>query len=309
MYLDEDWINGEAQVTELLREAGLISEDQPQPTPRVHRSGDRRGDLPDPVVVQTGERWRRRPQPGSSPPSLPRCSPPTWRSERRECGARRPRIRCSARSTLLLIWQIASILLGYRVRAAAHAGRRGQRRCGTTSWGTRSKASRRDGVRRILGDPSARRCTGSSRALALGVPIGILMGRYRYAKNFFFDLVYLAANIPLIVYAILGLILFGLGDAGPAFVVALLVLPVIALNVAAGVEGVDRNLIAMSRAYHRPASSGPAAHRRSRRSPRSCSLRLEVRSPRRGSWRPSRKRSAGRSGSASRSARRSRASR
>jgi NitT/TauT family transport system permease protein len=92
-------------------------------------------------------------------------------------------------------------------------------------------------------------------AFALGVPIGILMGRYRYAKNFFFDLVYLAANIPLIVYAILGLMLFGLGDAGPAFVVTLLVLPVIALNVAAGVEGVDRNLIAMSRAYHRPASA------------------------------------------------------
>ena len=92
-------------------------------------------------------------------------------------------------------------------------------------------------------------------AFALGVPIGILMGRYRYAKNFFFDLVYLAANIPLIVYAILGLMLFGLGDAGPAFVVTLLVLPVIALNVAAGVESVDRNLLAMSRAYHRPASA------------------------------------------------------
>ena len=32
VYLDEEWIRGEAQVTELLREAGLISEDQPQPT-------------------------------------------------------------------------------------------------------------------------------------------------------------------------------------------------------------------------------------------------------------------------------------
>ena len=74
-------------------------------------------------------------------------------------------------------------------------------------------------------------------AVVVGVPIGILMGRYRYAKNFFFDMVYLAANVPLIVYAILGILLFGLGDAGPAFVVALLVLPVIALNVAAGRRG------------------------------------------------------------------------
>ena len=89
-------------------------------------------------------------------------------------------------------------------------------------------------------------------AVVVGVPVGILMGRYRYAKNFFFDMVYLAANVPLIVYAILGILLFGLGDAGPAFVVALLVLPVIALNVAAGVEGVDRQLLAMSQAYGRP---------------------------------------------------------
>jgi NitT/TauT family transport system permease protein len=96
---------------------------------------------------------------------------------------------------------------------------------------------------------------GFAGALLVGVPIGILMGRYRYAKNFFFDLVYLAANVPLIVYAILGLLLFGLGDTGPAFVVALLVLPVISLNVAAGVEGVDRNLLSMSRAYGMPTSA------------------------------------------------------
>jgi hypothetical protein len=31
-YLDEAWIEGEAPITELLREAGLISDDQPQPT-------------------------------------------------------------------------------------------------------------------------------------------------------------------------------------------------------------------------------------------------------------------------------------
>jgi NitT/TauT family transport system permease protein len=96
---------------------------------------------------------------------------------------------------------------------------------------------------------------GFAGALLAGVPIGILMGRYRYAKNFFFDFVYIAANVPLIVYAILGLLLFGLGDAGPAAVVGLLVLPVIALNVAAGVEGVDRNLLRMSQAYEVPSSS------------------------------------------------------
>jgi NitT/TauT family transport system permease protein len=91
-------------------------------------------------------------------------------------------------------------------------------------------------------------------AVVAGVPIGILMGRYRYAKNYFFDFVYLAANVPLIVYSILAVVLFGLGDLGPAVVVALLVLPDIALNVAAGVEGVDRRLLAMSRVYEQPAA-------------------------------------------------------
>ncbi len=92
-------------------------------------------------------------------------------------------------------------------------------------------------------------------AVVVGVPIGILMGRFKYAKNFFFDFIYLAANVPLIIYAILSLVLFGLSDTGPAVVVALLVLPIVALNVAAGVEGVDQNLLAMSRAYGLPTRS------------------------------------------------------
>jgi NitT/TauT family transport system permease protein len=89
-------------------------------------------------------------------------------------------------------------------------------------------------------------------AVVVGIPIGVLMGRYQYAKNYFFDFVYLLANVPLIVYAILAVVLFGLGDIGPAVVVGLLVLPDIALNVAAGVEGVDRRLLSMSRAYEQP---------------------------------------------------------
>jgi NitT/TauT family transport system permease protein len=91
-------------------------------------------------------------------------------------------------------------------------------------------------------------------AVVVGLPVGLLMGRYRYAKAFFHDLVYLAANVPLIVYAVLSLILFGISDIGPAFVVMLLVLPAVAINVAAGVESADRGLLAMSRAFRRSGS-------------------------------------------------------
>jgi NitT/TauT family transport system permease protein len=94
-------------------------------------------------------------------------------------------------------------------------------------------------------------------AIILGVPIGLLMGRFRYAKAFFHDFVYILANVPLIVYAVIALIVFGISPLGPAFVVMLEVLPGIAINVAAGVESVDRGLLAMSRSFRR--NSGQTA--------------------------------------------------
>jgi NitT/TauT family transport system permease protein len=91
-------------------------------------------------------------------------------------------------------------------------------------------------------------------ALVVGIPVGLLMGRYRYAKAFLHDFVYILANVPLIVYAVVALIVFGISPFGPAFVVMLEVLPGIAINVAAGVESVDRGLLAMSRSFRRKSS-------------------------------------------------------
>jgi NitT/TauT family transport system permease protein len=95
-------------------------------------------------------------------------------------------------------------------------------------------------------------------AVALGIPIGLLMGRYRYARAFFHDFVYLLANVPLVVYAVISLVVFGISDIGPAFVVMLLVLPAVAINVAAGVASADEGLISMSKAFRR---SGPQVAR------------------------------------------------
>jgi NitT/TauT family transport system permease protein len=92
-------------------------------------------------------------------------------------------------------------------------------------------------------------------AIALGIPIGLLMGRFRYARAFFHDFVYLLANVPLVVYAVVSLVIFGISDIGPAFVVMLLVLPAVSINVAAGVASADQGLLAMSRAFERPTGS------------------------------------------------------
>ena len=92
---------------------------------------------------------------------------------------------------------------------------------------------------------------GWGAALVLGIVIGLLMGRYRYARAFFHDLVYLLANVPLVVYAVVSLVVFGISDIGPAFVVMLLVLPAVSINVAAGVASADEGLMGMSRAFRR----------------------------------------------------------
>ncbi len=96
---------------------------------------------------------------------------------------------------------------------------------------------------------------GWGAALALGIPIGLLMGRFRYARAFFHDFVYLLANVPLVVYAVVSLVVFGISDIGPAFVVMLLVLPAVSINVAAGVASADQGLLSMSRAFRRGSSS------------------------------------------------------
>jgi NitT/TauT family transport system permease protein len=92
---------------------------------------------------------------------------------------------------------------------------------------------------------------GWGAAVAIGIPVGLLMGRYRYARAFFHDIVYLLANVPLVVYAVVSLVIFGISDIGPAFVVMLLVLPAVSINVAAGVASADQGLLAMSRAFER----------------------------------------------------------
>ncbi|QNN54572.1 ABC transporter permease [Nocardioides mesophilus] len=92
---------------------------------------------------------------------------------------------------------------------------------------------------------------GFAVAAAVGAPVGFLMGRYRYWRAFFHDGVTIAGTIPAIVYAVLSLIIFGLSNLGPILAVALVSAPYVALNVAEGIRGVDKQLISMSEAFGR----------------------------------------------------------
>lgn len=83
----------------------------------------------------------------------------------------------------------------------------------------------------------------------VGVPLGLLMGRSRYLNYFFQQPLLVLGNVPGLAFAVFALILFGIGAIGPVVVVAFVALPYVALNVAQGVEEVDRRLVDMSAVY------------------------------------------------------------
>lgn len=92
---------------------------------------------------------------------------------------------------------------------------------------------------------------GFGAAVGFGAPVGYLMGTSRYWKAFFHDGVVGAGSIPGLTYAVMALVIFGIGFLGPALAVALISMPFIALSVAEGLEGVDQNFVRMSTAFKR----------------------------------------------------------
>ncbi len=94
---------------------------------------------------------------------------------------------------------------------------------------------------------------GFAVAVAIGAPVGYLMGRYNYWRAFFHDGVTAAGVIPALVYAVMSLIIFGLSNMGPILAVALVSIPYVAINVSEGIRGVDQSLVKMSQAFGRSA--------------------------------------------------------
>jgi NitT/TauT family transport system permease protein len=92
---------------------------------------------------------------------------------------------------------------------------------------------------------------GFGLAVVIGLPIGMLMGTSRWWRAYFHMPVTVAGNIPGITYAVLALVIFGISVEGPILAVALISMPYIAINVAAGLDGIDRGLLQMSRAFGR----------------------------------------------------------
>lgn len=92
---------------------------------------------------------------------------------------------------------------------------------------------------------------GFGLALLIGFPVGYLMGTSRYWRAFFHDMVMVAGSIPGITYAVMALVVLGISELGPVLSVGLVSMPYVAINVAEGLDSVDRRLVQMSDAFGR----------------------------------------------------------
>jgi NitT/TauT family transport system permease protein len=88
-------------------------------------------------------------------------------------------------------------------------------------------------------------------AVLIGTPVGYFMGRSKYWGNFLQSPVIVAGSIPGLTYAVMAFVVFGISFWGPVLAVGLIAMPYVAINVAEGVRGVDRQLVEMSTAYGR----------------------------------------------------------
>ena len=100
-----------------------------------------------------------------------------------------------------------------------------------------------------LGDSMVRIGLGFSLALTLGIITGVLMGSRDFWNKFFQDLIVLGLSLPGLVYALLSVMIFGIGLTAPVAAITAASLPFIAVNVREGVRSIDKDLLDMCRVY------------------------------------------------------------
>ncbi|MCK6629953.1 MAG: ABC transporter permease [Anaerolineae bacterium] len=100
-----------------------------------------------------------------------------------------------------------------------------------------------------LGISMIRIILGFSAALLLGTIVGILMGSWRFWDEFFQDFVILGLSMPALIYALLCVMVFGLGLTAPVMAIILGAYPFVAVNIREGVKSIDKELLDMSHVY------------------------------------------------------------
>lgn len=100
-----------------------------------------------------------------------------------------------------------------------------------------------------LADSFLRLGIGFAAAMVLGTTLGILMGSRRFWEQFFQDVTVVMISLPGLIYALLSVIIFGLGLTAPVVAIGAAAVPFIAVNIREGVKSLDKDLLDMARAY------------------------------------------------------------
>lgn len=93
---------------------------------------------------------------------------------------------------------------------------------------------------------------GFGLAVAIGVPVGLLMGMSLRVEAYFKDFVVVLLTMPYLVWALVFAMWLGFGNLAPVLTVTLTAVPFIILNVLEGVRDVPRDLVDMSHAFDMP---------------------------------------------------------
>jgi NitT/TauT family transport system permease protein len=91
--------------------------------------------------------------------------------------------------------------------------------------------------------------SGFAAAMLVGSVMGILMGSRKFWDDFFSDVVVLGLSLPGLVYALLSIVIFGLGLTAPIVAIVAASFPFIAVNVREGVRSLDKDMLDMCQAY------------------------------------------------------------
>lgn len=94
-----------------------------------------------------------------------------------------------------------------------------------------------------------RALVGFGLSLAIGGVLGVLAGLSRRVYDLIGPVIVVVENVPPIVWVIVAIIWFGLGDVPPVFAIMSVGIPIIAVNVAQGIRSLDPSLLEMARAF------------------------------------------------------------
>ncbi len=87
-------------------------------------------------------------------------------------------------------------------------------------------------------------------SFVIGISLGVLAGLNRSVYDLIMPVITIVENIPPIVWVVITIIWFGLGDAPPIFTIMSVEIPIVTVNVARGVQSIDRSLLEMAQSFN-----------------------------------------------------------